>query len=115
MHVLKLNCPAGHMIFVEKKTIEMTDLQLKVVPLVASKWEHVGYALGFDVEQIDIIKSDHKEVEKRCEELFHRWVRGGTGKHPKTWSVLLETLSEIPELTAATEKLKHELRNLKMN
>ena len=89
----------------------MGDMQLKVVPLVASKWEYVGYALGFEVEQIDIIKADHKEVEKRCEELFHRWLRGDIGKQPKTWSVLLKALSEIPELTAAKEKLKQELTN----
>ena len=98
------------MIFVEKKTLVMADM-LKVVPLVASKWERVGYGLGFDVEQIDIIKCDHKEVEKRCKELFHRWLRGDTGKHPRTWDVLLETLSEIPELTAAKEKLENELNN----
>lgn len=84
----------------------MADMQLKVVPMVATKWESIGYVLGFDTEQIEIIKCDHKEVEKRCEELFRRWLSGNTGKSPKTWSVFLKLLSEIPELTAAREKLE---------
>ena len=95
-----------------EKMIKIADLQLKVVPMVASKWESVGYALGFGIEKIEIIKSDHKEVEKCCEELFNRWwISSDTGKHPKTWSVLLKALSEIPELAAAKEKLEQELMN----
>ena len=88
----------------------MADVQkLKVVQMVACNWESVGYALGFNGELIDIIKCDHREVEKRCEELFHRWLRSDKGKYPKTWSVLLKALSEVSELTAAKEKLEQEL------
>jgi len=88
----------------------MADVQQqKVVQMVASKWESVGYALGLDDELIDIIKCDHREVEKRCEELFHRWLRGDKGKYPKTWSVLFKALSEISELTAVREKLEQKL------
>lgn len=86
-------------------------MQLNVVPLVASKWESIGYALGFDVEQLEIIKYDHKEAEKRCEELFRKWLCGNKGISPKTWSVLFNSLSEISELTAAREKLEQKLLN----
>lgn len=89
----------------------MADIQLKVVPMVASRWESIGYALGFDVGQLDIIKCDHKGVEKCCAELFHRWLNGNTGKSPKTWGVLLKSFLEIPELTAARERLLEELIN----
>ena len=89
----------------------MADIQLKLVPMVASKWESVGYALDFDMEQIDIINCDHKGVENCCKELFHRWLNGDVGKQPKTWSVLLKALSDIPELTSAKKKLEEELLN----
>lgn len=90
----------------------MANMQLKVIPIVASKWESIGYALGFDIEQLDIIRSNHKEVEKCCEELFRKWLSGSKGKSPKTWNIFLKSLSEIPELTAAREKIEQELSDL---
>jgi len=45
-----------------------------------------------------------------CTALIEDWVTTSNGVKPKTWDKLVEVLSEINELNAATQDVKHSLQ-----
>ena len=86
---------------------KIADLVKVVVPKVAAHWETLAYFLEFDTSRVEIIgEKCFKDPEKCCREMFIHWLNSKEGISPKTWKVLLKTLSDITELTAVTEQIE---------
>ena len=85
-----------------------------MVPKVAAHWEMVAYYLEFETSRVEIIgEKCLKNPEKCCREVFVHWLNSKEGISPKTWEVLLKTLSDITELTAATEQVEIEIKKVR--
>ena len=88
----------------------MADLIKYVIPKIAADWETVAYFLKFEPARVKIIKKDClNNQEECCREIFIHWLDSKEGIRPKTWEKLIETLSNITELAAATEQIKKHL------
>ena len=86
--------------YVEPK---IRDIVKFVVPKVAAHWKTLAYVLEFDTSRVEIIGEKHfRDPEKCCREVFIHWLNSKEGISPKTWGVLLRTLSDITELTACS-------------
>ena len=73
----------------------------------------VAYYLEFETSRVEIIEEKcFKNPEKCCREVFIHWLNSKEGINPKTWKVLLKTLSDITELTAATEQVEIEIKKV---
>ena len=84
-----------------------------VVPKVAAHWEIVAYFLEFETLRVNIIEEKcAKNPEKCCREVFIHWLNSKEGISPKTWNVLLKTLSDITELTAVTEQIEIDIKKI---
>ena len=72
----------------------MRDLQLIVVPRLASRWYDLGIQLGFKTFRLDTIRSNYGNVEDHCRELFNAWLNGErfSGDLPRTWGSLLDAV-----------------------
>ena len=86
---------------------EIPDLIKFVIPKIAVEWETVAFLLNFEPERVNRIKVECLNNQaKCCREVFIHWLDSKEGVYPKTWKKLIETLSNITELAAATEKIK---------
>ena len=89
---------------------EIPDLIKFVIPKITADWETVAYFLKFKPARVKMIKEEClNNQEKCCREVFIHWLDSKEGAYPKTWEKLIETLSNITELAAATEKIKEHL------
>ena len=93
--------------YVEPK---ITDIVKFVIPKVAAHWKTLAYFLKFDTSRVETIGKKHfRDPEKCCREVFIYWLNSKEGISPKTWGVLLRTLSDITELTAVTEQIEMDI------
>ena len=91
----------------------IADLVEFVVPNVAAHWEILAYFLGFDTSRVHVIgEKCFKDTEKCCRELLIRWVSSNEGISPKTWEVLLKTMSDIIELRAVAEQIEMQVKKV---
>ena len=92
---------------------KIKDVVKLVVPKVAAHWETVAYFMEFETSRVKIIEEKYsKNPEKCCREVFIHWLDSKEGVSPKTWEVLLKTLSDITELTAATEQIEIDIKKV---
>ena len=77
--------------------LKMRDLQLLVVPRVASQWYDLGLQLGFRDFRLNTIRSNYGNVEDHSRELFSVWLNGErfSGDLPRTWEVLLDAVKRV--------------------
>ena len=90
----------------------MKDLIImKVVSLLAAKWETVAFILDYDITKVDTINASKDNPEGRCQELFKDWVKDKHDDAPKTWFTLLNTIAEDKAFTRSIEKILEKLEN----
>ena len=88
----------------------MADLNKIVIPKIKSEWEDVAFALLYDISTVNAILEKHKEDPKKCcRELLMDWLSTDHGVSPKNWSVLLEKIREVENLTKAAEQIEEKL------
>ena len=91
----------------------IADLVKFVVPNVAVHWEILAYFLEFNTSRVHIISEKRfKDPEKCCTELLIYWVNSNEGISPKTWEVLLKTMSDIIELRAVAEQIEMQVKKV---
>jgi len=82
-----------------------------VVDRIASKWEKVADYLGFELEYKELIRRTcNQDPLNCCVKMLEDWLGSNRGVSPKSWPKLIETLREIRELTATTEKIVNDLK-----
>ena len=73
----------------------------------------VAYFMEFETSRVNIIEEKcSKNPEKCCREVFIHWLNSKEGISPKTWEILLKTLSDITELTAVTEQIEIDIEKV---
>ena len=81
-----------------------------VIPVVASHWDTLAYALDLEKAKVDIIKRNHpNNMEECCEEMLAHWL-ATKGTSRKTWQVLLDALKNI-DLIADSENIEMKLKH----
>ena len=69
--------------------------------------------MELETSRVKIIEDKYsKNPEKCCREVFIHWLDSKEGISPKTWEVLLKTLSDITELTAVTEQIEIDIKKV---
>lgn len=79
-----------------------------IIQPAALEWYSIGLYLGIEDHLLSIIETDHPHsVEKCCQTMFVRWLRGGegTGENPRTWQKVIDVLN-----TAKFHHLAEELK-----
>ena len=88
----------------------MKLLRQIVIPRIAASWETVADYLEYEPEYKQLIKRKrHNDAQECCVELLEDWLCSDRGVSPKSWTVLINTLKDIKDLTASTEKIIIEL------
>jgi len=83
-----------------------------VIPRIAAKWSLVADYLEYEVEDKNWIREKCRDDPlKCCVELLENWLSSDKGVSPKSWSKLIQVLSEIKSLTSTTEKIVEDLAN----
>jgi len=83
-----------------------------VIPRIAAKWSLVADYLEYEVEDKNLIREKCRDDPlKCCVELLENWLSSDKGVSPKSWSKLIQVLSEIKSLTSTTEKIVEDLAN----
>ena len=89
----------------------MKRLHQLVIPNVAAEWKTVADYLDFTLPLIKIIEEQcRNDPVKCCTELFRQWLSSDYGVRPKTWSILIETLKEITQLSTVTKEIEQKLK-----
>ena len=89
--------------------LEMSQIVNIVIPQVQSDWVDIAYSLKFKIEDVKVIKENHREDTKKCcRQLFEDWLRTDCGITPKTWSTLLHCLKNL-HLSKAADEIEKEL------
>lgn len=85
----------------------MKDLiKIRLIPLLAAKWETVAYILDYDTPKINNIKKLKREdPENCCQELLRDWIEEKYDGAPKTWFTLLNTIAEDETYTRTIENV----------
>ena len=96
------------MLYYVEPTIE--DLVKVVIPNVAAHWEILAYFLELDISRMEI--KSFNDPEKCCREVFINWLSSKEGISPKTWEVLLKTLSDITELRVVAEQIELQIKKV---
>ena len=78
---------------------ELTGCDSKIVRIingVASKWEELAIALGFDAPAIDCIRRDFSsDCKEACSQMLQKWIKMEyTACKPVTWTVLIQCLQD---------------------
>lgn len=80
-----------------------------VVPRVSTHWEILGaYLITSDEESDRKYTGDSKYC---CTTVLEEWISSSRGVNPKTYTKLLEVISEIPEVAAFAKIIKQCLEN----
>lgn len=85
----------------------MIELIKIVIPKILTEWEHIAYALYYEISTVDGIKQKGREDPRKCcEEFFKDWLQTNNGARtgPKVWSTLLDTLKKVDTISADTIK-----------
>ena len=74
---------------------------------VASEWEQLAIALGFEVADIDCVKRNYvQDVKGACREILTKWLNGESEcDSPITWSTLIQSLIDAGQV-GITEDLQ---------
>ena len=73
--------------------IEGSGKVVKVIKIVAGKWERVAVRLLFDQHDIERINRDHHQTIPSCQAMFAEWIDGEHRK-PVNWKTLITALEE---------------------
>ena len=83
-----------------------------VVPRIAAKWNTVAHFMDFELPEIKIIREKCREdPEECCTELLERWLQR---KSDRSWEQLLAVFKQVQNLTAVTEKIENDLKQLQL-
>ena len=81
-----------------------------VVPRIAAHWNLVADYLEYELEYKQVIlKKGHHDPMDCCVLLLEDWLSSKRGVSPKSWSKLIEVLTEIKSLKSTTEKIIKDL------
>ena len=80
-----------------------------MIDSVASQWDELAKALGFEEEAIERTKSTFPLSHEACRDMLHKWLEGdGSLTGPATWSTLIQSLIRSG-LVDIADKLKEAL------
>ena len=83
-----------------------------VIPKVMNQWEHIAFALAYEIADVEAIKTKGDKVSKKCcEEFFKDWLTTNNGDGPKVWSTLINALEKVDDI--ATDTVDHIATNIK--
>jgi len=81
-----------------------------VVPRIAAHWNLVADYLEYELEYKQVIKKQGRDNPMDCcVILLEDWLSSNKGVSPKSWSKLIEVLTEIKSLKSTTEKIIKDL------
>ena len=67
--------------------------KVKVIDSLASQWDELAKALGFEEEAIQRIKNTYLQSHDACREMLHKWLEGNEGLiSPVVWITLIQCL-----------------------
>ena len=90
----------------------MKNLLTIVVPRIAAEWNTVAYYMDFEIAEIKTIREKCREDPERCcTELLERWLQM---KSDRNWAALLTVFKQVRNLTAVTEQIENDLKNLQL-
>lgn len=90
----------------------MKNLVTIVVPRIAAEWNTVAYYMDFEIAEIKTIREKCREdPEKCCTELLERWLQM---KSDRNWATLLSVFKQVRNLTAVTEQIENDLKDLQL-
>ena len=74
--------------------------KVKIIETIASKWEQLAMALGFDGHTIDNVKRDfERDCEGASHKILRKWLEETDSydnlKLPVSWSTLIQCLRDI--------------------
>ena len=84
--------------------LEGNGKTVRVIDMVASKWEKVALRLHFSGHDISRIERDHNKSVRACQTMFTEWLEG-KGRKPVTWDTLIKALGEA-ELSQVARDLE---------
>ena len=83
-----------------------------VAPRISAYWDTVAAYLEYPIVSTrEIDRQCRGDPRQCCITLLEDWFTGSTGVEPKNWSTLVEVLSEISDIAAATQEIKRLLSN----
>lgn len=89
-----------------------------VVPKVSSCWESLAQRLQLEVSHVRMVsESNGGDNKKCCVNMIEDWISSDKGVEPKTWPVLLQAISNTPEVSSSVAySIKEELiKHLRTN
>ena len=90
----------------------MEQLYQHVVPAFAGKWRELGSYLDIAAHMIRVVHADQGSDEDSCVAILCRWI-DGAGKHPKTWTTVLEAV-RLSGLMESAKELDVKIRSSTM-
>ena len=78
---------------------------VRIINCVASKWEELAIALGFDAPAIDCIRRDFSsDCKEACSQMLQKWIKMEYSVcKPATWTVLIQCLQDAEFSTLAKD------------
>ena len=78
-----------------------------VVPRISAYWDTVAAFLEYPIPKTkEIDRHCRGDPRQCCKMLLEDWFTSGNGVTPKTWDKLVEVLSDINDIAAATVQIK---------
>ena len=74
----------------------MKDLNIVVIPRVASEWRNFGLQLDIESHILNVVVTPNGSSVDHCFTMLEHWLNGkqGTGMKPKTWASVLEAVAD---------------------
>ena len=89
------------------------EKKLRIIDAVASEWEELAIALGFDGNVINYVKKDYIHDSKgACSKILRLWLENEDEhlKGPISWSILLQCLDDI-EYSSLSNEIRSIIEN----
>jgi len=111
-HLNSLSTSVSCFLTTAQDTINRRLIAGIVAPRISAYWDTVAAYLEYPIASTrEIDRQCRGDPRQCCITLLEDWFTGKTGVEPKEWSTLVDVLSEISDIAAATQEIKRLLRN----
>ena len=103
----------SHVIEMRSSTPKLHELDLledggktvRLIDMVAAKWDRVAIRLHFETHEIERMRQDALfQTRAACQSMFGKWLEG-KGRKPTTWATLITALQEAGLSKVASDLL----------